>query len=97
MTALRALLPRLGRARVAMPGITAIGVKELRGRMRGRRAFVSVTEAPGRTAPDASMIVPPIEPTPCAQTDGTEPLNAATTRTPRSRNRVGIIVTPPGS
>ena len=43
MTALRALLPRLGRARVAMPGITAIGVKELRGRMRGRRAFVSVT------------------------------------------------------
>lgn len=43
MTALRALLPHLGRARVAMPGITAIGVKELRGRMRGRRAFVSVT------------------------------------------------------
>ena len=29
--------------RFAMPGITAIGVKELRGRMRGRRAFVSVT------------------------------------------------------
>jgi ABC-type transport system involved in multi-copper enzyme maturation permease subunit len=26
-----------------MPGITAIGVKELRGRMRGKRAFVSVT------------------------------------------------------
>ena len=29
--------------RIAMPGIAAIGVKELRGRMRGRRAFVSVT------------------------------------------------------
>ncbi len=29
--------------RIAMPGVTAIGVKELRGRMRGRRAFVSVT------------------------------------------------------
>ena len=34
----RRLAPRL-----AMPGITAIGVKELRGRMRGKRAFVSVT------------------------------------------------------
>ena len=29
--------------RFSMPGITAIGVKELRGRMRGKRAFVSVT------------------------------------------------------
>jgi ABC-2 type transport system permease protein len=36
--AVRARLPR-----IAMPGVTAIGVKELRGRMRGRRAFVSVT------------------------------------------------------
>ena len=36
--AMRARLPR-----IALPGITAIGVKELRGRMRGRRAFVSVT------------------------------------------------------
>ena len=36
--AVRARLPR-----IAMPGITAIGVKELRGRMRGRRAFISVT------------------------------------------------------
>ncbi len=36
--AIRARLPHL-----AMPGIAAIGVKELRGRMRGRRAFVSVT------------------------------------------------------
>jgi len=36
-----ALRVRLGR--IGMPGITAIGVKELRGRMRGRRAFVSVT------------------------------------------------------
>jgi ABC-type transport system involved in multi-copper enzyme maturation permease subunit len=27
----------------SMPGITAIGVKELRGRMRGKRAFISVT------------------------------------------------------
>jgi ABC-type transport system involved in multi-copper enzyme maturation permease subunit len=35
---IRRRLPRLG-----MPGITAIGVKELRGRMRGKRAFVSVT------------------------------------------------------
>ena len=35
---MRARLPR-----IAMPGIAAIGVKELRGRMRGRRAFVSVT------------------------------------------------------
>jgi ABC-type transport system involved in multi-copper enzyme maturation permease subunit len=35
---LRRRLPRL-----AMPGITAIGVKELRGRMRGKRAFISVT------------------------------------------------------
>jgi len=34
----RARLPR-----ISMPGIAAIGVKELRGRMRGRRAFVSVT------------------------------------------------------
>lgn len=31
------------RPRVSMPGITAIMVKELRGRMRGRRAFISVT------------------------------------------------------
>ncbi|MBI2762685.1 MAG: ABC transporter permease subunit [Chloroflexi bacterium] len=31
------------RPRIALPGITAILVKELRGRMRGRRAFVSVT------------------------------------------------------
>ena len=30
-------------SRLAMPGITAIGVKELRGRMRGKRAFISVT------------------------------------------------------
>jgi ABC-type transport system involved in multi-copper enzyme maturation permease subunit len=36
--AARARLPR-----IAMPGVTAIGVKELRGRMRGRRAFISVT------------------------------------------------------
>jgi ABC-2 type transport system permease protein len=35
---LRRRLPRL-----SMPGITAIGVKELRGRMRGKRAFISVT------------------------------------------------------
>jgi ABC-type transport system involved in multi-copper enzyme maturation permease subunit len=35
---LRRRLPRF-----AMPGITAIGVKELRGRMRGKRAFISVT------------------------------------------------------
>ncbi|MBI3746500.1 MAG: ABC transporter permease subunit [Chloroflexi bacterium] len=34
---------RARRPRISMPGITAIGVKELRGRMRGRRAFVSVT------------------------------------------------------
>ncbi|HSO30341.1 MAG TPA: ABC transporter permease [Candidatus Sulfomarinibacteraceae bacterium] len=38
----RRLARRLGR-RFALPGITAIGVKELRGRMRGKRAFVSVT------------------------------------------------------
>ena len=38
VAAARARLPR-----IAMPGIAAIGVKELRGRMRGRRAFVSVT------------------------------------------------------
>ena len=31
------------RPHISMPGITAILVKELRGRMRGRRAFVSVT------------------------------------------------------
>lgn len=31
------------RPHVSMPGITAIMVKELRGRMRGRRAFISVT------------------------------------------------------
>ncbi len=36
--AVRARLPK-----IALPGITAIGVKELRGRMRGRRAFISVT------------------------------------------------------
>jgi len=36
--AVRSRLPRL-----AMPGVAAIGVKELRGRMRGRRAFISVT------------------------------------------------------
>ena len=35
---LRRRLPSL-----SMPGITAIGVKELRGRMRGKRAFISVT------------------------------------------------------
>lgn len=38
-----ATLRRRFTARLAMPGITAIGVKELRGRMRGKRAFVSVT------------------------------------------------------
>ncbi len=38
-----ATLRRRFRPRLAMPGITAIGVKELRGRMRGKRAFVSVT------------------------------------------------------
>ena len=31
------------RPQISMPGITAIMVKELRGRMRGRRAFISVT------------------------------------------------------
>lgn len=31
------------RPHISMPGITAIMVKELRGRMRGRRAFISVT------------------------------------------------------
>jgi ABC-type transport system involved in multi-copper enzyme maturation permease subunit len=42
VASMRRLLP--GRLpRIAMPGITAIGVKELRGRMRGKRAFVSVT------------------------------------------------------
>ncbi|MBI2776503.1 MAG: ABC transporter permease [Chloroflexi bacterium] len=41
---LRSRLPgRSALARLAMPGVTAIGVKELRGRMRGKRAFVSVT------------------------------------------------------
>ena len=42
---LRARLPRLGRPRRLRPssGITAIIVKELRGRMRGRRAFVILT------------------------------------------------------
>lgn len=39
----RATLRRRFVPRLAMPGITAIGVKELRGRMRGKRAFVSVT------------------------------------------------------
>ena len=34
---------RIRLPRIAMPGIMAIGVKELRGRMRGRRAFISVT------------------------------------------------------
>jgi ABC-type transport system involved in multi-copper enzyme maturation permease subunit len=34
---------RLGAVRAAFSGVTAIGVKELRGRMRGRRAFVIVT------------------------------------------------------
>jgi len=39
------LLRRLPRRvpRLSMPGITAIGVKELRGRMRGKRAFISIT------------------------------------------------------
>lgn len=44
MSALGLPLPRPDRAlRGAFAGVTAIGVKELRGRMRGRRAFVIVT------------------------------------------------------
>jgi len=44
VSALRRSLPRPDRALLgALSGMTAIGVKELRGRMRGRRAFVIVT------------------------------------------------------
>jgi ABC-type transport system involved in multi-copper enzyme maturation permease subunit len=39
----RRFVPRRFVPRLSMPGITAIGVKELRGRMRGKRAFISVT------------------------------------------------------
>ena len=56
---LRRPVPRLRRLRPSS-GITAIVVKELRGRMRGRRAFIiltihvlllAVSIPPGRTAP----------------------------------------------
>ncbi|MCI0344161.1 MAG: ABC transporter permease [Chloroflexi bacterium] len=44
MPSVRAGLGRLGGAlRTSSSGLTAIGVKELRGRMRGRRAFVILT------------------------------------------------------
>ncbi len=42
--AVRNRLGRLGgRVRSASSGLTAIGVKELRGRMRGRRTFIILT------------------------------------------------------
>ena len=44
LPAVRSRLGRLGGAmRTASSGLTAIGVKELRGRMRGRRAFIILT------------------------------------------------------
>jgi ABC-type transport system involved in multi-copper enzyme maturation permease subunit len=44
LPAMRTRLGRLGgRVKTASSGLTAIGVKELRGRMRGRRAFIILT------------------------------------------------------
>jgi len=44
MPSVRARLGRLGGVlRTGSSGLTAIGVKELRGRMRGRRAFIILT------------------------------------------------------
>ena len=51
MTALAAgLSRRLSSRRPIMPGISAILVKDLRGRMRGRRAFIMLTVEPKQAA-----------------------------------------------
>src|SRR5437762_12365557 len=45
------------------------------------RGLDSVTDAPGNTAPDESVMVPPIAPTPCADTGSVEHAHHPTTTT----------------
>src|SRR5437762_13670714 len=57
------------------------------------RGLDSVTDAPGNTAPDGSVMVPPIAPTPCADTGSVEHAHHART-TMILTKRGAVIVIP---
>src|SRR6266852_785444 len=56
------------------------------------RGLDSVTVAPGNTAPDESVMVPPIAPTPCANTGGVEHAQNANTTTILTRRGAVIVI-----
>src|SRR5712671_1637840 len=57
------------------------------------RGLDSVTVAPGNTAPDASVMVPPIAPTPCAHTCGVA--HAHNVNTTKILTRRGAVIVIP--
>src|SRR2546428_9107111 len=56
------------------------------------RGLDSVTVAPGNTAPDESVIVPPIAPTPCANTGGVEHTHNTNATTILTKRRAIIVI-----
>src|SRR5213596_1456881 len=56
------------------------------------RGLDSVTVAPGNTAPDESVMVPPIAPTPCANTGGAEHAHTANATTIVSKRGEVIVI-----
>src|SRR5438128_1155461 len=56
------------------------------------RGLDSVTVAPGNTAPDESVTVPPIAPTPCANTAGMEHAHNANATTILTKRGAVIVI-----
>src|SRR5438093_13689184 len=56
------------------------------------RGLDSVTDAPGNTAPDESVMVPPIAPTPCADNGSVEHAHHPTTTTILMKRRAVIVI-----
>src|SRR6266568_1276511 len=56
------------------------------------RGLDSVTVAPGNTAPDESVMVPPIAPTPCANTGSVEHAHNANTITILTKRDAVIVI-----
>src|SRR5438128_11571446 len=56
------------------------------------RGLDSVTVAPGNTAPDESVMLPPIAPTPCANTGGVEHAHNANTTTILTKRGAVILI-----
>src|SRR5437899_9915542 len=56
------------------------------------RGLDSVTDAPGSTAPDESVMVPPIAPTPCADTGSVEHAHHASTTTILTKRGAVIVI-----